>query len=252
MSGSVPDALYFDMESLSGRHPASAAALVLTLLLIATSLVAVGTRYLCQNDRPADADPGYARISLYLLTVLLSSLALVARAKYPSDYYLMVPGWALVSWIACTVTIQSFDGPVLKCMTWAVTAALAAAFVHARITDYGVGGAAGQQVRDAKSIYAGYNVISRTCPAGMSQGLKLAFTRHPVGEWWYFRGVAEHPDQLVGAYICHDGQVPPMAYSFDGNGLPDHPGQVVAKWDNNFVVTSVSKHGAVLYSSADH
>jgi hypothetical protein len=65
-----------------------------------------------------------------------------------------------------------------------------------------------------------------------------------VGEWWYFRGYDNAPDQLVGAYICQDGQAPAMSYSLTGDDRPDHPGQEVALWNAKLKIMRIAKPAA--------
>ena len=97
---------------------------------------------------------------------------------------------------------------------------------------------------------AGYKTIGRYCSPCMVDGLKLVFPLQPSASWFFFRGGDEHPDQLVGAYICNDGQSPVMSYSFDGSEQPDRPGQVVAIWNRDLAVQEIKRDGALLYRMA--
>ncbi len=233
-SGSLADALSFYAGSLAGFHPTSLAAMTFLAILLALS-IAMGTRW----RRSIGA--GYGAASLYLLAIFMSSIALVARAQYPADYYLLVPLWALLAWIANTVAAARVQGWMLRLPVLTATAMLASCFAAGRYADDRSQWGSFQQLRDARQLYRGYTFIRATCRDGLQGGLKLAFRRRPVGEWWYFRGLDERPDQLVGAYICQDGQVPAMAYALDGNNQQDHPGQQVIQWDETLTVTQISK-----------
>lgn len=240
LSGSPSGALDFYAGSLTGGHPTSHWSLALLASLVALAAAMARAR---RGKAPAQGAL-YARVSLYLAVIFLCSLVLVARAQYPGDYYLMVPLWALLGWIAATCMTALAVEWRLRLAVLACTAMLAACFGAGRAADYRSAFAMAQQLRDARSLYAGYTAIRATCRNGLAGGLKLAFQRRPVGEWWYFRGYDNAPDQLVGAYICQDGQAPAMSYSLTGDDRPDHPGQEVALWNAKLKIMRIAKPAA--------
>ena len=177
-------------------------------------------------------------------------MALAIGAQYPGDYYLLVTEWAFISWVAVTIVAAEQLPGTLRYVVVAAAGGLSIAFFLGRGREFSESDGEWQRIREAHLLGAGYKTIGRYCSPCMVDGLKLVFPLQPSASWFFFRGGDEHPDQLVGAYICNDGQSPVMSYSFDGSEQPDRPGQVVAIWNRDLAVQEIKRDGALLYRMA--
>jgi hypothetical protein len=197
-----------------------------------------------------DVDLRIGRVSLYLLSILLATTALVIRAQSPGDYYMLLGAWAFTGWIGAMAAASLRCGPPIKYAVLACIALLVLMFARGRAADALAPDGSWRLVQEARHLDAGYRVLKRACTPRLTDGMKLVFPASPAGKWFFFRGGDEAPDQLVGAFICKDGQTPRMAYSFTGAAQPDRPGQLVAVWSRKLKLAKVSRSGAILYPSS--
>ena len=175
----------------------------------------------------------------YLLVILGANLVLVLRAQYPDNFYLLVADWAFIGEIGSCYAILSATGRPVRYVGFAAIAVLALVFLHKRSGDM-FGWGSGELLREAHALNAGYTQLKPYCGERMSHGVKFVFTEHPLGQFYFFRGGKEGPDQFVGSFICADGSSPPMAYSYDGNVAPDHAGQLVVLWNPDLSIRVIA------------
>jgi hypothetical protein len=253
-AGSFWDNFGFYFGSLTGSHRSWAPAASYILVLVLASHLIVVRRGLFPQPHPASEtgflDPSFACVTGYLVTVWLATMALAIGARYPADYYLLVTEWAFISWMAVTIVAAEQLPRTLRYVVIAAAGGLSIAFFLGRAREFSESDGDWQRIREAHLLGAGYRIIGRYCSPRMVDGLKLVFPLQPVASWFFFRGGDEHPDQLVGAYICNDGQSPAMAYNFNDSEQPDHPGQVVAIWNRDLAVQEIKRDGALLYPLA--
>jgi hypothetical protein len=253
-AGSFRDNFGFYFGSLTGSHRSWAPAAACISVLASVSLHIVVRRGWLPRPHIASEtgvrDPSFACLTGYLVTVWLATMALVIGAQYPGDYYLLVTEWAFISWVAVTIVAAEQFPRTIRYVVVAAAGGLSIAFFLGRSREFGASDGDWQRIREAHLLGAGYETIGRYCSPPMVDGLKLVFPLQPAASWFFFRGGDEHPDQLVGAYICNDGQSPAMTYSFNGSEQPDRPGQVVAIWNRALAVQKITRDGALLYRMA--
>ena len=253
-AGGFSDNFGFYFGSLTGSHRSWVPAAACISVLVLASLYIVVRRDLRPQPRTESEigvrDPSFARVTGYLVAVWLATMALVMGAQYPGDYYLLVTEWAFISWVAVTMVAAEQFPRTLRYAVVAATGGLSIVFFLGRAREFSAPDGDWRRIREAHLLGTGYEIIGRYCSPLMVDGLKLVFPLHPAAGWFFFRGGDEHPDQLVGAYICNDGQSPAMTYSFNGSEQPDRPGQVVAIWNRDLAVREIMRDGVPLYRAA--
>jgi hypothetical protein len=225
--GSLNGSLIYYAGSLVGTH--SRGFLVFGGLFIGVFLCALS--FFFGRQEASGPDRRRMRASGYLGAILLANLVLVAKAQHPSDFYLYLGAWAFYGGIAAAFASLRPKAGWDRWLLAVPKLGLVAVFVAARAS--AMSGPTGDlaRIHTAHLILAGYERIVPYCPQAAQTGLKLSFSAIPLGQWYYFRGIDEKPDQLVGAFIC--GRTPPffMSYDFSGGDQPDRPGEVVVTWD---------------------
>jgi hypothetical protein len=246
MSGDWLQNAVFYLGSLVWTHTHAVLA-VLPLAGLAIAFILVWNR---QKPLVAEShDLPTGRIGLYLLAIWLTSTGLAIKALHPADYYLLISAWAFIGWIAAIIEAALRRQGPIKYLAVACTSFLVLLFAWGCVADAVAPEGTWQQLREAHRLEAGYRRVRAFCTPRLSQGLTMVFPVAPAGKWFFFRGGDEAPDQLVGGFICKDGQLPHMTYRFDGSVPPDTRGQLVVVWDRKLRVIRIIRGGSMLYSS---
>jgi hypothetical protein len=191
-------------------------------------------------------------VLLYLAAITGGSLALVIRAQYPADFYLLVTEWGFIGLLVAILPMAARLGRPAYLATIVALGALAVCFVLGRVADLNDPNADGGLFETAHRMDEGYRVVAQYCgkPPAAEQ---VAFVfPHPLpapDAFFFVRGGNEKPDRLVGAFVCHDADAV-TSFSFDGIPPPDRPGQLVVRWNDELQVTSITRDGRVLYGAA--
>lgn len=244
----------FYFGSLTGRHAWSVAAVVAVAVLLVASFFAMirAARSAPDTALLSDRrDPPIAGVMAYLLMIFLASIALVVKAQYPDDFYLLISDWAFLGWLMTAVVIAQRSGLAIRLPTIVALAALCLVFFQEQVNDFGRSGVRGRLIREAHQLYAGYQLIHRYCMQPTVERLDLIFAEPLLGRSYFFRGGREGLDQLLGPYICGVDRTPEVSGSFDGSAQPDRPGQLAVVWSRDLVVQTISDGGRLLYQASD-
>jgi len=236
LSGDIGTNIGYYAETLSGSRPASP-----PVICAATGLLAVSIYMLVRRPERRSLSA-----TLYFAVICAASLTLVLKAQYPSDYYLMITDWAVLGWIASVLVVARPFGMGVRAAVHGLVCVLGIGFAVGRFDEFWAGGASAEILSEAQRVSAGYHVLSRYCGTPMQAGLKLVFAKRPAGSFYFFRGGGEGNDPRLGRFICDAGPAPIMSYSFDGDARQTQPGQLVAVWNRDLRLTTISKDGVSL------
>ncbi len=232
MGGDLAINAQFYVLGLMGRQLSGLVSSVaaFAVLLVATGFAAAGAR---------PSRSGGVRVFAYLAVIFATNMALVARARYPDNFYLFTAEWAFLGFLGTAFVLLLRAGLAVRTAGLGALSVLLVIFLHKRIGDMS-GWGSGELLREARVLAADYARLRPFCGAGMAQGMSFIFPEPPLGLFYFFRGGSDGPEQLVAPFICNDKVTAPMSYSYNGRTTSE-PGTLKVTFNQDLTIQAVSK-----------
>ena len=205
------------------------------------------------RDESFDAIQHRQHVRVYLCALLVAGLVIVAQARAPAAYYLLVPMFAVTGTLASVADTMRHVGSARRRRAGAALVTLVAAGLLAMSATNLMGERRlGRLTRAARNLTDGYDVIRRTIDPQTVRSLTFILPQAPDAYFYLISGGATHTeiDLTIPSFIFRRDVRVPITQMFDGAHPAAMPGDVVAIWSDDFRLAELRLSGAPVYRSS--
>ena len=192
---------------------------------------------------------------LYLVLIMCVSLAALARTKFPSAFYMMIPFWAGSLLVILILRFLVAGLPHSQTVFGLLLLLMAAPLLVSYSTNFAPGGAVPRLLEGSRSLERSFGTVRTLLPATQVKAVRISVAGTPNCSWYLLTGArGESLDTDLGPYIFDDLSVRPAM--IDGNdpanlAKPPVPGEAGVRLAEDYSLESISFDGRTLFRRAD-
>ena len=188
---------------------------------------------------------------LYFCAIFLGSIVILARARDPVSFYLLLPMFAFTASIA-TLAVSVLASKVVWIYRGGavLVAGLALGLLITCYTNVTGQSRLGQWTRSARNLAAGYDLLRINVNPQSVESMTFYFPSEPFGYFYFFSdGVHENIDPAIPSFIFRKELIIPVENIFGEIPSAATSGELVSLWSDDLQLLDASLSGATIYDN---